>query len=43
MPHRLTMVYWKSERLWLGKLLEHSESIRSGCQHTARPAPGGFI
>jgi hypothetical protein len=25
MEHRLTMVYWKGERFWLGKLLEHPE------------------
>ena len=30
MPHRLTMVYWKSERFWLGKLLEHPEIMTQG-------------
>ena len=25
MQHRSTMVYWISERFWLGKLLEHPE------------------
>jgi predicted RNase H-like HicB family nuclease len=24
------MVYWKSERFWLGKLLEHPEIITQG-------------
>jgi predicted RNase H-like HicB family nuclease len=30
MPQRLTMVYWKSERFWLGKLLEHPEIMTQG-------------
>ncbi|HEX2245725.1 MAG TPA: type II toxin-antitoxin system HicB family antitoxin [Gammaproteobacteria bacterium] len=30
MEHRLTMVYWKGERFWLGKLLEHPEIITQG-------------
>lgn len=30
MEHRLTMVYWKGERFWLGKLLEHSEIMSQG-------------
>jgi predicted RNase H-like HicB family nuclease len=30
MEHRLTMVYWKSERFWLGKLLEHPEIMTQG-------------
>ena len=30
MQHRLTMVYWKSERFWLGKLLEHPEIMTQG-------------
>lgn len=30
MDHRLTMVYWKSEHFWLGKLLEHSEIMTQG-------------
>ena len=25
MEHRLTMLYWKGEKFWLGKLLEHPE------------------
>ena len=30
MQHRLTIVYWKSERFWLGKLLEHPEIMTQG-------------
>ena len=30
MQQRLTMVYWKSERFWLGKLLEHPEIMTQG-------------
>jgi predicted RNase H-like HicB family nuclease len=30
MQHRLTMVYWKSEKFWLGKLLEHPEIMTQG-------------
>ena len=26
----VTMVYWKSERFWLGKLLEHPEVMTQG-------------
>jgi len=26
----LTMVYWKGERFWLGKLLEHPEIMTQG-------------
>jgi predicted RNase H-like HicB family nuclease len=26
----LTMVYWKSERFWLGKILEHPEIMSQG-------------
>jgi predicted RNase H-like HicB family nuclease len=26
----LTMVYWKGEKLWLGKLLEHPEIMSQG-------------
>jgi predicted RNase H-like HicB family nuclease len=26
----LTMVYWKSEQFWLGKLLEHPEVMTQG-------------
>ena len=27
---RMTMVYWKSDRFWLGKLLEHPEIMTQG-------------
>jgi predicted RNase H-like HicB family nuclease len=27
---RLTMVYWKGKRFWLGKLLEHPEIMTQG-------------
>jgi len=27
---RLTMVYWKSKKFWLGKLLEHPEIMTQG-------------
>lgn len=30
MESRLTMVYWKSEQFWLGKLLEHPEIMTQG-------------
>jgi predicted RNase H-like HicB family nuclease len=30
MQHRLTMVYWKGEQFWLGKLLEHPEIMTQG-------------
>ncbi len=30
MEHRLTMVYWKGDRFWLGKLLEHPEIMTQG-------------
>jgi predicted RNase H-like HicB family nuclease len=30
MEHRLTMVYWKGEHFWLGKLLEHPEIMTQG-------------
>jgi len=30
MERRLTMVYWKAERFWLGKLLEHPEIMTQG-------------
>ncbi len=26
----LTMIYWKSEKFWLGKLLEHPEIMTQG-------------
>ena len=30
MQPRLTMVYWKGEQFWLGKLLEHPEIMTQG-------------
>jgi predicted RNase H-like HicB family nuclease len=27
---RLTMVYWKGDRFWLGKLLEHPDIMTQG-------------
>jgi predicted RNase H-like HicB family nuclease len=30
MKRTLTMVYWKGERFWLGKLLEHPEIMTQG-------------
>jgi predicted RNase H-like HicB family nuclease len=30
MNKRLTMVYWKGDRFWLGKLLEHPEIMSQG-------------
>jgi predicted RNase H-like HicB family nuclease len=30
MNKRLTMVYWKEDRYWLGKLLEHPEIMTQG-------------
>jgi len=30
MAQKLTMVYWKSEKFWLGKLLEHPEIMTQG-------------
>jgi predicted RNase H-like HicB family nuclease len=30
MKKKLTMVYWKSDRFWLGKLLEHPEIMTQG-------------
>lgn len=30
METRLTMVYWESEKFWLGKLLEHPEIMTQG-------------
>jgi len=29
-PQRLTMVYWKGERMWLGKLLEFPDVMTQG-------------
>jgi len=33
MEHRLTMVYWKGEKFWLGKLMEHPEIMTQGWGH----------
>ncbi|MEW6220098.1 MAG: type II toxin-antitoxin system HicB family antitoxin [Thermodesulfobacteriota bacterium] len=30
MERKLTMVFWKGERFWLGKLLEHPEIMSQG-------------
>ena len=30
MKHKLTMVYWKGEKFWLGKLMEHPEIMTQG-------------
>ena len=30
MTQKLTMVYWKSEQFWLGKVLEHPEIMTQG-------------
>jgi predicted RNase H-like HicB family nuclease len=30
MEKRLTMVYWKSEQFWLGKLIEYPEIMTQG-------------
>lgn len=30
MQNRLTMVYWKGDRFWLGKVLEHPEIMTQG-------------
>lgn len=30
MEHRFTMVYWKGEKFWLGKLMEHPEIMTQG-------------
>jgi len=30
MNKTLTMVYWKGERFWLGKILEHPEIMTQG-------------
>jgi predicted RNase H-like HicB family nuclease len=30
MNKQLTMVYWKGEQFWLGKLLEHPEIMTQG-------------
>ena len=30
MNRRLTMIYWKGDKFWLGKLLEHPEIMTQG-------------
>ena len=30
MNARMNMIYWKSDRFWLGKLLEHPEIMTQG-------------
>ncbi len=30
MKTKMTMVYWKGERFWLGKLLDHPEIMTQG-------------
>ena len=30
MQPKMTMVYWKSDKFWLGKLLEHPEIMTQG-------------
>jgi len=30
MQTKMTMIYWKSDRFWLGKLLEHPEIMTQG-------------
>ena len=30
MKTKMTMIYWKGERFWLGKLLEHPEIMTQG-------------
>ncbi|MBT9141024.1 MAG: hypothetical protein DDT30_01610 [Dehalococcoidia bacterium] len=30
MKTKMTMVYWKGEKFWLGKLLEHPEVMTQG-------------
>ena len=30
MKSKMTMVYWKSDKFWLGKLLEHPEIMTQG-------------
>jgi len=30
MKQKLTMVYWKGEKFWLGKLMEHPEIMTQG-------------
>ncbi|MSQ71755.1 MAG: type II toxin-antitoxin system HicB family antitoxin [Betaproteobacteria bacterium] len=30
MKQKLTMIYWKGDRFWLGKVLEHPEIMTQG-------------
>jgi len=30
MEAKMTMIYWKGEKFWLGKLLEHAEIMTQG-------------
>lgn len=30
MDTKMTMIYWKSEKFWVGKLLEHPEIMTQG-------------
>ena len=30
MKHKLTMMYWRGEQFWLGKLIEHPEIMTQG-------------
>ncbi|NQT72077.1 MAG: type II toxin-antitoxin system HicB family antitoxin [Chloroflexi bacterium] len=30
MPSMMTLVYWKGDKFWLGKLLEHPEIMTQG-------------
>lgn len=30
MDSKITMIYWKSEKFWLGKILEHPEIMTQG-------------
>ena len=30
MKSKMTMIYWKSNKFWLGKLLEHPEIMTQG-------------
>ena len=30
MKSKMTMIYWKSDKFWLGKLLEHLEIMTQG-------------
>ncbi|MDO9530093.1 MAG: hypothetical protein Q7J27_13180 [Syntrophales bacterium] len=30
MKPKMTMIYWKSDKFWLGKLLEHPEIMTQG-------------